>query len=99
MNFATIPRVTGIGMAAGGIALLLWVLHLYWPLVFILPYVIALCVTAACGIYILLATIRDSYRNPRRGSRIKPIRGFDIAVGLLLAGPSIWGLHPYFPAL
>jgi hypothetical protein len=78
---------------------LLSVGYVFWPRVFVVPYVVALTVTAACGAYILLATWYDSYRNPRRGSRIRPIRGFDIVVGLLLAGLAGWALYPFLPAL
>lgn len=95
----SVPRVTGVGAVAGAAALLLWVAYSWWPQAFVLPYVAALAVTAICGAYILLATWYDSYRNPRRGSRIRPIRGFDIAVGLLLAGLGGWALHPFLPAL
>lgn len=99
MRIATIPRVIGIGVAAGAAALLLWVAYWTAPSWFVLPYVAALAVTAACGAYILLATLYDSYRNPRRGVRIRPIRGFDIAAGLLLAGLSLWALSPFLRAL
>ena len=95
----SVPRVMGAGIVSGGIALLLWVAYSRWPEIFVIPYFLALAVTFACGAYILLATWYDSYRNPRRGSRIKPIRGFDIAVGLLLAGLAGWGIHPFMPAL
>jgi len=95
----TVPQVTGFGIGAGGTALLLWIAYTFAPSLFVLPYVGALCVTAMCGAYILLATVYDSYRNPRRGVRIKPIRGFDIFVGAVLAAPSLWGLYPFLPAL
>lgn len=95
----SVPQVIGAGIVAGGIAVLLWVAFAWWPEAFVIPYVLALVVTVVCGAYILLATWYDSYRNPRRGSRIKPIRGFDIAVGVLLAGLGGWGLHPFLPAL
>jgi hypothetical protein len=99
MRLATVPRAIGFGVGAGAAALLLWVLHLNWPRIFVVPYVLALMATAACGIFILLVTWYDSYRNPRRGVRIRPIRGFDIVTGLLLAVPSLWGLYPFLPAL
>lgn len=99
MSGPTVPRVIGAGVAAAATALLLWIGYTGWPELFVLPYVLALSVTAICGAYILLATMYDSYRNPRRGVRIRPIRGFDIAAGLLLAAPAIWGLYPFLPAL
>lgn len=98
-RFASVPRVTATGAVAGLAALLLWVLYVRWPETFVLPYVLALVVTAACGLLVLFATIADSISNPRRGVRIRPIRGFDVAVGVLLAGPSLWALGPFFGAL
>lgn len=76
----------------------MWLAFNFWPHIFVLPYVVALAATALCGFYVLIATMRDSYRNPRRGVRIRPIRGFDIAAGLLLAGPASWALVPFFGA-
>jgi len=95
----TVPRATVLGIGAGLAALLLWIGYAGARRAFVIPYVAALLLTALCGAYILLATCYDSYRNPRRGSRIRPIRGFDIAVGLLLAAPAIWALYPFLPAL
>ncbi len=79
--------------------MLLWVAYSWWPRAFVIPYVLALAVTVTCGAYILLATWYDSYRNPRRGSRIRPIRGFDIVSGLLLAGLGGGAIHPFLPAI
>ncbi len=95
----TISRATGFGAVAGLITILLWIAYGWWPETFVLPYVLGLLVTAGCGLFVLLATARDRYRNPRRGVRIRPIRGFDVAAGLLLAAPALWGLWPFLPAL
>lgn len=94
----SISRASGLGFVAGAAAALMWVAYAFWPEPFVLPYVIALCVTAACGLYVLVATYVDSRRNPRRGARIRPIRGFDVAVGLLLAGVAGWALLPFMRA-
>jgi hypothetical protein len=91
----TVPRAIALGAGAGGAALLLWIIQGSAPGLFVLPHIAALVVTALCGAYILLATWYDSYRNPRRGVRIRPIRGFDISAGLLLAAPALWALYPY----
>lgn len=99
MRFASIPRVTALGAGAAVAALLLWLAFINWPSSFVLLYVAALIVTASSGLYILLASYVDSVRNPRRGVRIRPIRGFDVAAGLLLAGPSLWALSAFWPAL
>jgi glycerol uptake facilitator-like aquaporin len=95
----TVPKAIGLGAGAGAAAVLLWIVQGTAPGLLVLPYVVALAVTALCGAYILLATWYDSYRNPRRGVRIRPIRGFDIAAGLLLTAPAIWALYPFLRAL
>lgn len=97
-SFVSVPKAIGAGAACGAGAILLWVGFFFWPNLFVLPYVVALAVTAACGLFILLATLRDSYRNPRRGVRIRPIRGFDVAAGLLLSVPAAWALLPFLRA-
>jgi hypothetical protein len=91
--------MTSLGFIAGLAALLLWFAYSNWPREFVLPYVTALILTGACGLYILLATWFDTMRNPRRGVRIRPIRGFDVVVGIILAGPALWALYPFLPAL
>lgn len=98
-RYWSVPRATAFGAGAALAAMLLWMLMQQWPREMVVPYVVALILTAACGLYILIATYADSVRNPRRGVRIRPIRGFDIAAGLVLAVPSIWALWPYLPAL
>jgi hypothetical protein len=99
VKLPSVPKAIGTGFAAGVAAVLLWLAFAFWPHLFVLPYVAALCVTIVCGAYILLATWYDSYRNPRRGARIKPIRGFDIVSGLILSLPAAWALYPFLPAI
>lgn len=98
MNLISVPKAIGAGAACGVAAILAWVGFTFWPDIFVLPYVVALAATAACGSFVLLATLRDSYRNPRRGVRIRPIRGFDVAAGLLLTVPTTWALVPFLRA-
>lgn len=99
MKFATIPKAIGAGVASGALAILLWVGFSFRPDWFVLPYVGALAATALCGAYVLLVTWCDGYRNPRRGTRIRPIRGFDMVAGLLLAGPATFALYPFLTSL
>lgn len=99
MRLPSVPRATGLGAAAGAAALLLWMAMLSWPRAFVIPHVVALAITAACGAYVLLSTWYDSIHHPRRGVRIRPIRGFDVAAGLVLLVPAGWALAPYLPAL
>ena len=37
-----------------------------------------------CGFSVLLITLHDMAHNPRRGTRIRPLRTFDCALGLTL---------------
>jgi hypothetical protein len=97
-SLVSVPKAIGAGAACGLFAILLWVAFTFWPSLFVLPYVIALAATAVCGAFVLLATWRDTYRNPRRGVRIRPIRGFDVAAGLLLTVPTTWALLPFLGA-
>lgn len=91
----TVQRATGTGMVAGLAALLLWVAYAAYPQTLRLPFGIALAATAACGLSILWISAVDAVRNSR-GARLVPIRTFDVAVGLLFAGPSLLALEALF---
>ena len=99
MKPPSIPKAIGAGCACGAAAVLAWLCVAFWPHLFILPYVVALAATALCGAYILIATGYDLYRHPRRGARVRPIRGFDVAAGLVLTAPALLALYPFLPAL
>jgi len=85
------------GLIAGAVGALVWPL-IYNPL-FAAVFIGGLAIAGVCGAYILLLTWYDSYRNPRRGARIRPIRGFDIAAGIILLGLSAYGLYPVLTVL
>jgi hypothetical protein len=87
----TIVRASGVGVVAGLAALLLWPAQARWEGLTNL-YLVMLTVTAVCGISILAITIFDLMRHPR-GRSMRPVRGFDIALGLLLSGPSLLQLN------
>lgn len=96
-----LPRTTeaiGAGMLLGATAVLLSLAYLRWPELMVIFYVLALAATFACGAYVLLVTWIDMARHPHRGARIRPIRGFDIVAGLVLAAPSLWALWPFLRA-
>jgi hypothetical protein len=89
----TIKRATGSGTVAAGAALLLWVVYMIaegarFEKVAVVPLGLALAVTAFCGASILVMTLVD-VRNHRRGQRVRAVRTFDVAFGLLLAVPSL----------
>lgn len=88
----TTSRATATGFAAGLVAIIVSLTS--WELrenLFLL-WLAAVALTAFCGVSILWITLLDMVSNPRRGAKVAPLRGFDIAVGLLLAVPSLWAL-------
>lgn len=89
----TIKRATGSGTVAAGAALLLLAIYSVFEgasfeKMAVVPLGLALAVTAFCGLSILVMTLID-VRNHRRGQRVRAVRTFDVAFGLLLAVPSI----------
>jgi hypothetical protein len=72
--------LVGLAGTAELLALALWALLgwyelLFWPLV-------ALSILAGLGgAWIVLATMFDLTFHPPRGERLRPVRGFDLALG------------------
>lgn len=88
----TAQRLIVAGVASGLMALFVstligslpeWTLYLYGGL---------LGLTILCGVSILWLTIKD-IRTRGRGGRMRPIRAFDIAAGLLLILPAGYALR------
>ena len=83
----TIGRASIVGIAAGLVALLMASFRdprdvgLY-------PYAALLAVTAFCGASILWITAFDM-RTRGTSGRMRPVRAFDIAIGLALLAPSL----------
>ena len=84
----TIGRATGIGAAAGLVALVLWPLYAAYQEPVRIAFIAALAVAAFCGLSILLITGADVLTQ-KRGASIRPIRAFDVVLGLALSVPSI----------
>jgi hypothetical protein len=93
----TTNRLAGIGCAAGLAAMVLWPLYAEWPGIVGWPFMAVLAIAAVCGIALLWITIRDIQRRSGRGSRIRPIRAFDVILGLLLSVPSLIELRAIVP--
>jgi len=94
----TIGRAAGPGALAGLTALILW--PIYAAGFDILPlFLIALATSAFCGLSVLVITLVDFALHRRRGSRLWPIRAFDIVLGLTLAVPSLAELRLLLPDL
>lgn len=63
----------------------------------LMPLLIALAVTGFCGLSILAMTALDLVAHGPRSGRLRPIRTFDIIVGLMLAIPSLTELAALLP--
>lgn len=90
--FWTTSRAAALGAAAGLVAILISLLDWDWRDALFLPWFAGVALAALCGVSILWITLLDMVTNPRRGAKVAPIRGFDIAMGLLLALPSLYAL-------
>ena len=52
------------------------------------PFAATLAIAAFCGLSILSITILDMLVH-KRGASLRPVRAFDIAIGIFLAVPSL----------
>ena len=94
----TIGRAEGTGTVAGVAALILWPVYAGWAQ--ILPlFLLTLTIAAFCGLSLLVITLFDLARHRRRGTRLVPIRVFDIVLGLALTVPSLLELRSLLPDL
>ncbi len=87
----TIQRATGLGVLTGLAALLVAGLFSLSRDGLLYPYAGLLAATALCGASILWITAFDMRARGTSG-RMRPIRGFDAAVGLGLLLPSLYAL-------
>ncbi|MBX3561502.1 MAG: hypothetical protein KF780_06770 [Sphingomonas sp.] len=94
----TIQRAATVGIATGIAALLAISAIEIWPEGLLYAYVALLAVTIFCGVSILWITASDIRMRGTSG-RMRPIRGFDIAIGLALLIPAAWGLRLIWPEL
>ncbi len=94
----TISRATTIGIATGLAALLAISAIEIWPEGLLPLYVALLAVTIFCGVSVLWITASD-IRDRGTSGRMRPIRTFDIAVGLALLIPAAWGMRLIWPEL
>jgi hypothetical protein len=97
----SLKHASGFGTIAGLLALLLWpFLGTFGPSMLWL-FMLAAAAAALCGFLILAMTISDIAHRPRRGSRIRALRGFDSALATVLLVLSWFELHDaigLFPA-
>ena len=97
LGFWTLPRASGVGVIAGLAALLIDGLFGTWGRM-LYPYAVLLILCAACGASILWITATDM-RSRGTSGRMRPIRGFDIALGLALLVASFYALTQIWPRL
>ena len=87
----TIQRATGAGLICGLAAILIAGLFPLSRDGLLYPYAALLVATALCGASILWITVFDMRARGTSG-RMRPIRGFDGAIGLGLLLPSLYAL-------
>lgn len=93
----TLQRASGAGFVCGIAAILLaGLLDTTGPLLY--PYAALLLLTALCGASVLWITASDM-RTRGTSGRMRPIRGFDAALGLALLLPSLYALSEAAPLL
>jgi uncharacterized membrane protein YbhN (UPF0104 family) len=88
LGWWTLGRASGFGVAAALLALLLWP---FWGEHghALLGLFAALAAAAGlCGVSILVITALDMVLH-KRGRRVRPVRAFDILLGLSLIGLSL----------
>ena len=94
----TTQRATGVGTVAGLAALFLAVVIRTWPEALLYPYASLLILTMLCGASILWITAIDM-RTRGTSGRMRPIRGFDLALGFVLLIPALYGFWLIAPEL
>lgn len=94
----TLQRASGVGVVCGLAAILLAGLFGSPPDAVGALYLLLLAITALCGASILWITAFD-IRDRGTSGRMRPIRGFDVALGLALLLPSLYALRPVWRAL
>ena len=85
---------TRLGPIAGAAALLLWPAYAAWQEPVRLVFILALAVTALCGMSIILISATD-FLTVARGRKVLPARLFDLALGIMLALPSTAALADF----
>lgn len=88
----TIQRATVVGIACGIGALIVSAFLGSLPDGTLYLYAGLLGFTIFCGASVLLITAHD-IRTRGRGGRMRPIRAFDVAAGLLLVLPAAYALR------
>jgi len=88
----TITQAMRVGLLAGLVALILWPAYAIFQNPLRLPFAASLATLAFCGLSILVITVADLLFHRPRGKRLRPIRVFDIVLGLLMTVPGLMTL-------
>ena len=93
----TLARATGAGIICGAAALLVAIVGTpNAPMLYL--YAALLAATSLCGASMLWITAFDM-RDRGTSGRMRPIRTFDVAIGLFLLASSLWALSRAWPLL
>lgn len=82
---SVISRLTGTGVAAALLALLLWPAAASYDAV-LWPFLALVGIAGLAGAAVLLLTGADLLLRPQRGGEVSPIRVFDVLSGAALLG-------------
>jgi hypothetical protein len=94
----TIQRASGAGVVCGIAAILIAGLFRSPSQSLLYFYALLLAATALCGASVLWITAADM-RTRGTSGRMRPIRGFDAALGLALLLPALYALSLIWPQL
>jgi len=89
LGWWTLGRAGGLGATAGLLALILWPFFSGHEAELVWPLGLLAALAGLCGASILLITAFDMIFHRRRGRRIRPVRAFDIVLGVVLVGLSL----------
>lgn len=79
----TPARASGIGVAAGLVAAILWPIYAAWPQALV-PFAAALAITSLCGLTVLGYGVYDLLTR-KRGLKARHARTFDLVLGAVLS--------------
>ena len=95
-NFRPMRHATRWGLAAGGLAAVLWPIHSLVQEPARPLFMLVLAITALCGAAMLALTTLD-LATVRRSRAVLPARMFDLALGLVLTVPTTAALLEFWP--
>ena len=92
----TIGQATQTGILAALVALVAWPAYAIFDGPLRLVFAASLALLAFCGASILAITVLDLKFHRSRGTRVRNMRIFDIALAMLMMAPGAWVLPDLF---